>query len=134
MEELAADVGLAPSSCLERVRRLRARGVLKRFGAEVDPTALGIGLQALISVDLVRHEREAVASFRSAVVELEEVIAVHHVSGSSDFLLHVVVRDPDHLRDLVLDGLTTRPEVSKTQTSMLFSSYRAPALPDLLAP
>ena len=131
-KELAACVGLAPSSCLERVRRLRERGVLQRFGAEVDPAALGIGLQALIAVDLVRHERGAVESFQDAVIELDEVIAMHHLSGTNDFLLHVVVRDPDHLRDMVMDGLTTRPEVSKTQTSLLFSSYRSPTLPDLL--
>jgi DNA-binding Lrp family transcriptional regulator len=59
-KELAGRVGLAPSSCLERVRRLRRDGVPRGFHAEVDPGALGIGLQALIAVRLARHSRDLV--------------------------------------------------------------------------
>jgi DNA-binding Lrp family transcriptional regulator len=57
-KELAAQVGLAPSSCLERVRRLRRTGVLRGFHADVAPEALGVGLQALIAVQLRQHSRQ----------------------------------------------------------------------------
>ena len=63
-KELAARVGLAPSSCLERVRRLRAGRVLLGFRALVEPRALGIAMQALVFVRLVRHARKQVAAFR----------------------------------------------------------------------
>ena len=57
-KELAARVGLAPSSCLERVRRLREDGILRSAHFVVDPHALGIGLQAMIAIRLHKHDRE----------------------------------------------------------------------------
>jgi DNA-binding Lrp family transcriptional regulator len=133
-KELSAKVGLAPSSCLERVRRLRGEGVLRGCHAEVEPSALGIGLQALIAVRLRQHSRDLVDAFRDHVLALPEVIAAFHVAGAHDFLLHVVVRDADHLKDLALDAFTTRPEVANLETSLIFEAARTPGLPDLLEP
>ena len=64
-KELAAKVGLAPSSCLERVRRLHERGVLTGYKACVDLTTLNVGLQAFVAVRLSHHSREAFESFRA---------------------------------------------------------------------
>ncbi|WP_050726676.1 Lrp/AsnC family transcriptional regulator [Vulgatibacter incomptus] len=133
-KELAAAVGLAPSSCLSRVRRLLDEGVLQGFRAEVEPRALGIGLQALISVRLRQHTRNVVDAFRSHVLSLPEVTAVYHVAGADDFLVHVAIRDADHLRDLALDSFTTRAEVSHIQTSLVFEHARSPSLPIYLRP
>ena len=96
-KELAAVVGLAPSSCLERVRRLQATGVLRGYRAKVDPGSLGIGLEAFVSVRLAKHSREVVDSFREHVTTLKETVAIYHVAGQEDFLVHVAVRDADHL-------------------------------------
>ena len=62
--ELAAHVGLSASSCLERVRRLESRGVLRGYHADVDPRALGVGLQAVVAVRLSQHSRALVDAFR----------------------------------------------------------------------
>jgi DNA-binding Lrp family transcriptional regulator len=128
-KELAAAVGLAPSTCLERVRKLRAAGVLTGFHAEVDPSALGIGLQALVAVRLQRHSRTLVEGFRAHALTLPEVVAVYHVAGATDFLVHVAVRDADHLRNLTMDAFTTRREVAHIETSLIFGYTRAPMLP-----
>jgi DNA-binding Lrp family transcriptional regulator len=133
-KELAARVGLAPSSCLERVRRLRQAGVLKGFHAEVAPGALGIGLQALIAVQLRQHSRQDYGTFRAHAQALPEVLALFHVTGAHDFLVHVAVRDASHLRDLALDAFTTREEVAHIQTSLIFEYTRTPALPDYAGP
>ncbi len=127
--ELASRVGLAPSSCLERVRRLRRLGVLRGVHAEVEPSALGIGLRAFVRVQIRRHGRKEVEGFQEHALSLSEVVAVHHLTGEDDFLLEVAVRDPAHLRDLAVDGFATRPEVGRIQTSLLFSSVRKPSLP-----
>ena len=92
-KELAARVGLAPSSCLERVRRLRETGALRGVHAELDPAAVGIGLQALIAVRLRQHSRDLVERFRAHVLSLHEVISLFHVAGANDFLVHVAVRE-----------------------------------------
>lgn len=130
-KELAAAVGLAPSSCLVRVRRLRASGVLRGCHADVAPEALGVGLQALIAVRLSRHRREDVDAFLAHTRNLPEVIGWFHVTGAADFLVHVAVRGPDHLRDLAMDGFTTRDEVAHLETSLIFESERRGALPML---
>lgn len=130
-KELAAVVGLAPSSCLARVQRLREAGVLKGFHAEVDPEYLGIGLQSLIAVQLQKHSRPIVKAFWKHVLGLPEVLAVFHVTGEYDFQIHVAVRDAHHLRDLALDAFTTRPEVSRIATSLIFESIRKTELPKL---
>ena len=117
---LAETVGVAASTCLERVRRLARLGVLRGHHADVEPGAFGIGLEAMIAVRLRTHSRDVVDSFRNHVVELPEVRSVFHVTGGDDFLVHVAVRDSDHLRDLALDSFTTRPEVDHIQTRLIF--------------
>ena len=128
-KELAAAVGLAPSSCLGRVRRLRQEAVILGFHADVSSEALGIGLQAMMSVRLERHRRDVVNAFRAHAWKQSEVIAVYHVGGAHDFLLHVAVRDSHHLRDLAMDAFTTRDEVAQIETHLIFEHRRKFQLP-----
>ena len=123
-KELAARVGLAESSCLERVRRLVNTGVLRGFHAEVDLKALGVGLQALVAVRLSRHTSSAVEAFRRSMLALPEATALFHVAGATDFLVHVAVRDSDALRDLVMGAFTSRPEVAHVETSLIYEHVR----------
>src|SRR5437867_8181146 len=102
-KELAELVGLAPSTCVERLRRLRARGVLRGFHAEVDLALLGRPTQAIIAVRLRIHSREQIDAFYQHVLELPESLAVFHVSGADDYVVHVAVQDTEHLRRLGLD-------------------------------
>lgn len=130
-KELAGLVGIAPSTCSERLRRLEEEGVVRGAHAAVDPGALGIGLEAMIAVRLRRHGESEVATFRRHALALDEVIAVFHVTGPTDFLVHVVVRDAAHLRDLAVSAFTAWPEVGHIETSLVFEHVAKPALPDL---
>ena len=130
-KELAARVGLAPSSCLERVRRLREGGVLTGFRAQVEPRALGIAIQALVFVRLSRHDRAQVKSFRKHALSIREAISVYHVAGQHDFMVHVGVRDANHLRDLALDAFTSRREVARIETHLIFEHVPKAKLPVL---
>ncbi len=123
-KELAAAVRLSESACLARVRRLVKAGVITGFHAAIAPAAMGIGLQALVGVRLSRHAREHVARFRAHVLSLPEVIGLYHVSGATDFLIHVAVRDSDHLRDFELAAFTTRAEVQHLETALIFEYVR----------
>lgn len=131
-KELAAKVGLAPSSCLERVRRLRETGVLTGFRALVDPAALGIAIQALVFVRLARHARKQVRAFREHALSLPETIGLYHVAGQHDFIVHAGVRDANHLRDLAMDAFTSRHEVARIETHLIFEHVPTPELPVLL--
>jgi DNA-binding Lrp family transcriptional regulator len=129
-KELAATIGLAPSSCLERVRRLVDDGVLRGFHAEVSAEALGIDLEAMVSIRLRQHSRDFMEAFRTHASGYEEVVAVYYLAGATDFLVHVVVRDTAHLRDLVLDAFSGREEVAHVETSLIFDHSRRWDLPN----
>src|SRR5690606_9324275 len=107
-KELAALVGLAPSSCLERVRRLVRDGIIRGFAADIDPTALGYELEAMMAIRLRQHTREQYENFRQYALTLPEVLAVYHMAGENDFLLHVLARDAQQLRDLAIDRFISR--------------------------
>jgi DNA-binding Lrp family transcriptional regulator len=128
-KELAAKVDLAPSSCLERVRKLRENGVLRGFYAEVDHRAVGIGVEAMIAVRLRVHSRQVVESFEAHALSQREVLQVSHVTGASDYLIHVAVPDLEYLRNLVLTAFTERPEVAQVQTSIMFANFSNHELP-----
>ncbi len=129
--ELARRVELSQSACLERVRRLRERDVLRGAHAEVDPDAFGIGVQALVAVQLDRHTRAAVARFEARTLELPQVVALYHVTGRTDYFAHVVAQDMEHLRDFTLDAITRLPDVARVETLLLFRGTRKPGWPDL---
>ncbi|GGK11842.1 putative transcriptional regulator, AsnC family protein [Pilimelia terevasa] len=121
---LAAAVGIAPSTCLARVRGLRERGIIRGYHADIDPAALGRPLQALIAVRLANHARDQVAQFRTRAPRLPGVIAVYHVTGPTDYLLHVTVADAGALRDFVTDALLAEPYVAHAETSLIFEYQR----------
>ncbi|MFF1867264.1 Lrp/AsnC family transcriptional regulator [Streptomyces sp. CB03911] len=122
--DLAQELGIAPSTCLERVRSLRERGVLTGFHAEADLPALGRGLQAMIAVRVRPPTRAVIEEFQSFVAQMPEVISVFVLTGTDDFLLHVAVRDTDHLHAVVLDKLTERPELADVRTSVVYGHLR----------
>lgn len=128
-KDLAETVGLAPSTCLERVRRLVEIGAIRGYHADIDLHMLGFGLEAMIGVRLRRHSREDVTSFREYVLGLTEVREIYHVAGADDYLVHVVVRDADHLRDLAMDAFTTRREVAHIETRLIFEHVPIRRLP-----
>lgn len=129
-KEIAARVGIAQSTCSERIRRLETTGVFRGFYADIDPAVVGVGLQAMIAVRLHRHETTQVERFRRYAEQLEEVVAFYHMAGTNDFLVHVIVRDSDHLRDIAMGAFTAQPEVAHIETSIIFEHTRFKRLPD----
>lgn len=128
-KELAAKVGLAPSSCLERVKRLQQEGVIKGTRLQLDMGALGGHLQALIAVRLSNHNRETVDNFATDLQPLPEVLNLFHLGGENDFLVHVTVTDTAHLRDFVFNAITARQEVNHVETALVYTTWAGTQLP-----
>ncbi|MGF3057373.1 Lrp/AsnC family transcriptional regulator [Microbacterium sp. YY-01] len=119
--ELAARAGIAESTCLNRVRSLVMRGVITGFYADVSPTALGLHLEALITIRLHAHARGDLRRFQKYLENLSATQRVYFLAGDRDFLVHVAVHDAGALRELVSDTLSLRPEVASTSTSLIFA-------------
>ncbi|WP_428603564.1 Lrp/AsnC family transcriptional regulator [Sedimenticola sp.] len=130
-KQIAAEVGLAPSSVHERLKRLWENRVLTGTHAEVDPESLGIGLEALFMIELSKHERTTVDRFMEAMLEIPEVRSAHLITGRYDLVVHVAVHDTRHLKNLALDRFTNRPGVTRIETSIIYDTRINPVLPDL---
>ncbi len=121
--DLAAAVGIAQSTCITRVRSLVTRGVIRSFTANVDPSAVGLSSQVLISVTLRAGARSHLADFMKEMRNLPEVIQVFFLGGSEDFIVHLAVRDNDHVREFVLENLSSNATVASTRTNMVFEHF-----------
>ena len=122
--DLAERVRLSPSACLRRVQRLEAAGIVAGYAALLDPTRLGLGLQAFVRVQLARHDAETIAAFSQRVNEWDEVAACHALTGDMDYLLHVIVQDLDHFSRFLLDRLLSGNFVADVNSSFVLRSVK----------
>jgi DNA-binding Lrp family transcriptional regulator len=121
---LADAVGIAASTCHGRVRRLQDIGVIRGFYTDIDPAAVGLGLQAMISVSLQSNARGKIRSFIAQIRKRPQVMDVYFLAGGDDFILHVAARDTDDLRAFVVENLNADADVAGTQTSLIFEHLR----------
>lgn len=124
--ELAERVGVAASTCIARVRNLVSRRVITGFTASVDPRAMGLDLQVLVSVTVRSGARQRIAEMSEELRALPEVMQLFFLGGVEDFIIHLAARDSDHVRDFVMENLSAHPAVSSTRTSIVFSHHQNP--------
>jgi DNA-binding Lrp family transcriptional regulator len=124
---LAEAVGIAPSTCHGRVRRLVDLGVIRGFYTDIDPVAVGSPLQAMISVTLQSSARGKIRSFIQQIRRRRQVMDVYFLAGADDFILHVAARDTEDLRSFVVENLNADTDVAGTQTSLIFEHLRGAA-------
>ncbi len=121
---LADHIGVAASTCHGRVRRLVELGVIRGFYADIDPSAIGLTLQAMISVSLQSNARGKIRNFIQHIRSRPQVMDVYFLAGADDFILHVAARDTDDLRAFVVENLNADADVAGTQTSLIFEHLR----------
>jgi len=123
--DLADRVGLSPSPCLRRVRRLEETGVIRGYRAMIDPAAIGRGLRVFAGVRLMRHSRVDVLAFERAVIRLPEVVHSHHVTGNYDYLLQVEVADLPAYEDFHANRLAGLPSVAAVTSYVTMKTLSA---------
>ncbi|WP_031466556.1 Lrp/AsnC family transcriptional regulator [Sciscionella sediminilitoris] len=129
-KELAAAAGIAASTCLDRVNRLRESGVIRGYRVDVDAERLGRPLRALLHVRVQPHRRPLVDPFVEHVLALPETRELYHLTGPDDFLVHVAAKNAADLQRLVLDEFTARDEVALVHTDLIFQHWDGgPLLP-----
>lgn len=121
---LAEAVGIAPSTCHGRLRRLQDLGVIRGFFTDIDPSAVGLALQAMISVSLNSSARGRIRDFIQQIRRRPQVMNVYFLAGGDDFILHVAARDTEDLRAFVVENLNADADVAGTQTSLIFEHLR----------
>jgi len=120
--EIARKVGLSTAAVNERLRKLEASGVIRRWAAIVEPAAVGSGVTAFVDV-FMEHPRFE-AAFLKRVMALDEVLECHHVTGEFSLLLKVRVADMESLQELLLGQLGGHEGVRQTRTVMALSTVK----------
>jgi len=122
--DLARELGVAPSTMLERVRRLEERGYFSGFKAVINPEKLGLNVQAMVSVSLGQHSTQTIRPFEKAVKAIPNILVCYHVTGRFDYILHVVAQNLKQLGTLVKERIAAMPGVGKTETFLVFSEIK----------
>lgn len=123
--ELADRVGLSPTPCQRRVKRLEEEGLIARYAALVSPAAMGFDLQALVEVTLEDHSEKTVEAFEAAIRARPEVVACYAVTGDMDFLLHIFAPDLASFSDFALKALLRMPGVKGTRSSFIMQAIKS---------
>jgi DNA-binding Lrp family transcriptional regulator len=121
---LAKRIGLSPSPCLARVKALESHGVIQRYVALASAAALGLGLTVFISISLKTQSKETLADFEAHIARHDEVMECYLMTGDSDYLLRVAVRDMAALERFILEQLSPIPGVEKIRSSFALKQVR----------
>lgn len=128
-KQLAAEVGLAPSSVHERVKRLWQDGIIKGTETIVDPKRLGFALAAVIFVNISKEGQVGINDLLDDLVSVPEIRNVYLVTGRYDLVVSLVARDMDHLKSIAYHALTERKEITTYETSIAYDHKRNGVLP-----
>ena len=129
-KDLAAKIAIAPSTCLERVKRLKLSGIIKGSFIEVNLKSIGGNIEAIAAIRLQPYSEYIVNKLRDDLLKLPEIISLYHMGGNYDYYIHMSVRDSEHLRQFVFQAITSRDEVQTVETSLVFEHSRSTVLPN----
>jgi DNA-binding Lrp family transcriptional regulator len=116
-QDLAERVGLSPSACLRRVQVLEGEGVIEGYSALVSPGSLGFMTTVLVQITLERQTGDYLTKFEDAVRSHPRVMECNLMSGASDYLLRVLVRDAEDYEKLHKEVLSNLPGVARIQSN-----------------
>lgn len=121
---LALELGLSNTAVYERVKRLEREGVILQYVALADKKKLNRAFTVYCHVKLSQHIREFVLQFEKQVLQLEEVVECHHLSGDYDYLLKVLVADMEAYREFMVTKLTALQNIGSTLSSFVISEIK----------
>jgi Lrp/AsnC family leucine-responsive transcriptional regulator len=125
--ELADKIGLSPSPCLRRVKRLEREGYIEGYRAALRRERVGLGFSVFVGVKIDGHANERALAFEKAVLEMPEVVACHLVSGEVDYLLEVVVPDLADYQRFLVSKLLNLPIVREVRSNIAIQTLKAGA-------
>ena len=125
--ELAAQVGMSASACWRRVRLFEESGVIERYRADVSPERAGLGFQALVHVQLARHNPQHLSQFISAIDQRAEVLECYATTGQADYHLRVLCRDIAAYNRFLEEFLFRLTAVESAQTNVVLREIKRSA-------
>lgn len=115
--DLARQVGLSPSPCWQRVKRLEETGIITGYAVILDHDALGVGETVMIEVVLDHHDAKALAGFEKTVMAMPEVLEIYLMAGEFDFLLKVAANGTRGVEEFLREKLFRVPGLRHSRSS-----------------
>lgn len=129
-QKLADKVGLSPSPCWRRVKRMEELGVIDRYVTVLNAEALGLQVTAFLMVSLEDHHADTVAHFDQLVADLPQIQECYATSGMGDYLLKIVISGMREYEELLIGNLLQVTGVRTANTSFVLKERkRTTALP-----
>jgi len=125
--ELADRVGLSPSPCLRRLKRLEKDGVIAGYRASLDRERIGLGLTVFMEMKVDGHRDGNATAIQEALRKMPEVVACHLVSGEADFLVEVAVPDLKRYEELLLGRILKLPMVKDIRSNFAIRTVKPPS-------
>ena len=119
IKEISNQLNLSTTPIFERIKKLEKQGVIDRYIAILSPDKLGKKLNAFANISVKDHSKNAVETFVERIITFPEVMECHYVTGTSDFLIKVLVEDIEKYNLFVLEKLSAVPNIGKVES--LFS-------------
>jgi Lrp/AsnC family leucine-responsive transcriptional regulator len=123
--ELAERVGLSPSPCLRRTKRLEREGYIDAYRAVLQRNQVGLGLTVFVEIKISAHANQEAEAFQNAIVALHEVVDCHMVSGAADYLVEVVVPDLECYQRFLVGKLLALPIVREVRSNIAIQTLKA---------
>jgi Lrp/AsnC family leucine-responsive transcriptional regulator len=125
--EVADAVGLSPSPCLRRTKRLEAEGVIRGYRAILDRKTVGLGLTVFAEIRAEKHSKECAQMYQDALAAMPEVVSCHMVSGQADFLAEIVVPDLQTYERFLTEKLLVLPRVADVRSNFAMREIKSAA-------
>lgn len=129
-QELSDAVGLSPSPCWRRVKKLEEDGYIAKYAAVLDQKRLGLAALAYVHISLIEHSEAAIKIFADFVAQNDQVVECASIAGDSDFVLKVAAKDPESLEQFIMKRILRLGVVRNATTNFILRQTKSgPALP-----
>ena len=129
LQEIGAQVGLSPTTCWTRIKRLEAQGVIKRYTVDIDADKLGYHDSVIVQVTLESHTDETLYDFGRALATIPEIQEAYLVSGDYDYYIRIAVRDTRDYERLLREKLYKIPGIRHSQSHFVLRVLKEATVP-----
>lgn len=122
--QLSNEVGLSAAPTLERVKKLEKNGVIEGYHAKVNHSTVGLGIEAVIMINLVRQMENAITDFKRGIQDVPEITECFQITGQWDYIIKVVVKDIPAFERLIGGKLSKMDQISQMQSMVVLSKVK----------
>ena len=129
LQEIGAEVGLSPTTCWSRIKRLEAEGVIKRYTVDVDPAKLGYRDSVIVQLTLESHTDDTLYAFGQVLATIPEIQEAYLVSGDYDYYIRIAVRDTRDYERLLREKLYKIPGIRHSKSHFVLRVLKEATVP-----